>query len=409
MALRQCPYGCGIHIQKLMRLLLVSFFYEHDHGGAEMVARETARLLRRCPAWEVEVLCLAGGQDRGEPGTHRIKPPRWCLRDGQTFKRAILFMPNRLLDGWLFRSARRAGVQPQDYDAIFCPDMNAIVLAHALATAADKPLFTWCQEVVPKRMDATATGAKLAPLINAWLRGRDRPWYRALVASERVASVSDFISARCRNFAGDGESDKKFVTLHQPVEDYFLQPPTRPVSVEGPAKVLFYGRLSAEKGIDLLLGAWRRLAPEATLSILGMDGPLRAEVKRASSDDIRLLHPVAHVDVPGLIAQHDIVCCPSRVQESLCRTALEARLLERMVVAGQSGAIPEVLCGYPLAYSAEVRTDDEEALNNVTEALGAALAGRRTLSEEEREVEESFREQFLPETFIHQFRQLTEI
>ena len=391
-----------------MRLLLVSFFYEHDHGGAEMVAREAAALLRSCPRWEVEVLCLAGGQDRGEPGTHRIKPPRWCLNHEQTFKRAILFLPNRLLDGWLLRSAKRAGVQPNNYDAIFCPDMNAIVLAHALSAAVDKPLFIWCQEVVPKRMDATATRAKLAPLINAWLRGRDRPWRRALAASVRVASVSDFISDRCRHFTGDEKSDKKFVTLHQPMEDYFLQPSMRPVSVEGPAKVLFYGRLSAEKGIDLLLAAWRRLAPEATLSILGMDGPLRAEVERAANDDIHLLKPVAHVDVPELIAQHDIVCCPSRVEESLCRTALEARLLERVVVAGQSGAIPEVLCGYPLAHSAEVRTDDARAIDNIAEALRIALAGRRALSDEERQAEKSFREQFLPETFVHQFRLLAE-
>ena len=391
-----------------MRLLLVSFFYEHDHGGAEMVAREAAKLLRRCPGWEVEVLCLAGGQDRGEPGTHRIKPPRWYLKDGQTFKRTILFMPNRLLDDWLFRSAKRASVRPENYDAIFCPDMNAIVLAHALATAADKPLFSWCQEVVPKRMEAIATRSKLASLINVWLRGRDRPWRNALAASTCVASVSDFISDRCRKFVDDGESDVKFTTLHQPVEDYFLQPPARPVAAEGPAKVLFYGRLSAEKGIDLLLAAWRRLAPEATLSILGMDGPLRAEVERAASDDIHLLHPVAHMDVPRLIAQYDIVCCPSRVEESLCRTALEARLLERVVVAGQSGAIPEVLCGYPLAHSAEVRTDDTRATDNIAEALRAALTGRRTLSDEERQAEKSFREQFLPETFLHQFRQLTE-
>ena len=187
-----------------------------------------------------------------------------------------------------------------------------------------------------------------------------------------------------------------------------MQPPKRSVSVEGPAKVLFYGRLSAEKGIDLLLAAWRRLAPEATLSILGMDGPLRAEVERAASDDIHLMPPMAHVDVPDLIAQHDIVCCPSRVEESLCRTALEARLLERVVVASQSGAIPEVVRGYPLTHSAKVRTDDATATDNVAEALRAALAERRTLSDEEREAEESFREQFLPETFVHQFRQLTE-
>ena len=392
-----------------MRLLLVSFFYEHDHGGAEMVAREAAALLRRCAGWEVEVLCLAGGPDRGEPGMHRIIPPRWCSQNAQTFKRTVLFLPNRMLDRSLFRAAQSSGVRPENYDAIFCPDMNALVLAHALAEAADKPLFTWCQEVVPKRMDAAATRAALAPFINVWLHGRDGPWKKALAASARVAGVSDFITDRCCAFAGDGENNDKFTTLYQPVEDYFLQPPARPVAADGPAKVLFYGRLSAEKGIDLLLASWRKIQPNATLSILGMDGPLRTEVERATGDDIHLLHHVAHVDVPKLISQHDIVVCPSRVEESLCRTALEARLLERIIVASQSGAIPEVVNDYPLAHSAKVRTNHDTAIENLIESLSFALTQRRTLTDGERESEKSFRKKFLPESFVHQFRLLTEI
>jgi hypothetical protein len=87
---------------------------------------------------------------------------------------------------------------------------------------------------------------------------------------------------------------------------------------------------------------------------------------------------------------------------------LEARLLERVVVASQSGAIPEVVNGYPLAHSAEIRTDDATAIKNLIEALQAALAQRRPLIDEERETEKSFREKFLPETFVHQFRLLTE-
>jgi len=67
-----------------------------------------------------------------------------------------------------------------------------------------------------------------------------------------------------------------------------------------------------------------------------------------------------------------------------------------------------VLCGYPLAHSAEVRTDDTRATDIIAEALRTALAGRRTLNDEERQAEKSFREQFLSETFVHQFRQLTE-
>ena len=95
-----------------MRLLLVSFFYEHDHGGAEMVAREARRLMTEKLGWEIDVLCLDGGIDRGE-GIHRIEPPAWCP-GGQWFKRAVLFLPNRQLDRWFLRAAQRARVRPKN-------------------------------------------------------------------------------------------------------------------------------------------------------------------------------------------------------------------------------------------------------------------------------------------------------
>ena len=96
-------------------------------------------------------------------------------------------------------AAQNAGVRPENYDAIFCPDMNALVLAHALAEAGDKPLFTWCQEVVPKRLDEQSTRTLLAPMMNRWLTARDAPWREALAASRRVASVSDFITHRIKS------------------------------------------------------------------------------------------------------------------------------------------------------------------------------------------------------------------
>ena len=140
-----------------------------------------------------------------------------------------------------------------------------------------------------------------------------------------------------------------------------------------------------------------------------MNGPLRPEVERAAGGDIHLFQHVAHVDVPKLISQHDIVVCPSRVEESLCRTALEARLLERIIVASQSGAIPEVVNDYPLAHSVNVRTNLDAAIGNLIESLSIALTQRRTLTGAERESEKSFRKKFLPESFVHQFRLLTEI
>ena len=55
-----------------MRILLVSYFYEHDHGGAEMVAREARRLMTETLGWEIDVLCLDGGIDRGEGIQHVV-------------------------------------------------------------------------------------------------------------------------------------------------------------------------------------------------------------------------------------------------------------------------------------------------------------------------------------------------
>jgi hypothetical protein len=68
-----------------------------------------------------------------------------------------------------------------------------------------------------------------------------------------------------------------------------------------------------------------------------------------------------------------------------------------------------VVSGYPLAHSTEIRTDDATAIGNLTKTLQTALEERRPLEDAERDVEKTFREKFLPETFVHQFRMLTEI
>jgi len=383
-----------------MKLLLVSFFYEHDHGGAEMVAREARRLMTDSLGWEVDVLCLTGGPDRGA-GIHRIPPPVWWP-GSRWYKHAVLFLQNPALDRWLLPAARRAGIRVSQYDAIFCVDMNAIVLAHQLAQAARKPLYTWCQEVVPKRIDELSTRTNLAPLLNRLLAHRDGPWRDALAASRRVASVSDFITRRTRQYTRVSQGTGRFITLYPPVEECFLN--TEPPAAEknAPPKVLFYGRLSTEKGIDLLLRAWRRLNPNATLTILGMDGPLRAEVEdtAAAREDIHLLPTAPLAEIPAHIAAHDIVCCPSRVEESLCRTALEARWLGRTLLTTQSGAIPEVIAGYPLAQTINARTDDHTATQALAHALNALLKKPPTFKGPQRAAEKDFKKKFLPETFV---------
>jgi glycosyltransferase involved in cell wall biosynthesis len=375
----------------MMRLLLVSFFYEHDFGGAELVARR-ARELLLAAGWEVDVLCLAGGRPLGDSGFYRLPVPAWRRADGQWFKRSILFLPGPGLDRRLLAEAR-ARVDPAEYDGVFCPDFNAVVLATGLAGPAKRPVALWLQENLPRRLERLNIRSLAAPLIRLTLSKREPIWRRAMAGCAAVAAVSDFTRGQGATFAGED----RYTTLYPPLDGSLQNVQPTPARHEGPARLLFLGRLSPEKGVDLLLDAQALMQEDATLTFAGLGGSLTDETRAVSRRDerVRLMPPVPSAEVPALIDEHEIVCAPSRVEESLCRTALEGRLRERLVVASDRGAIPEVLAGYPLAHPMAV-TADAGALAAV---LDKAVAARRELTDEERTAERDFLGRFAPDNF----------
>jgi glycosyltransferase involved in cell wall biosynthesis len=72
-------------------------------------------------------------------------------------------------------------------------------------------------------------------------------------------------------------------------------------------RLLFAGRLEREKGLDVLLEAWRRadLAPGAELVVAGA-GPMRVE-----GNGVRALGQVAREELPALYASADALVVPS--------------------------------------------------------------------------------------------------
>ena len=74
---------------------------------------------------------------------------------------------------------------------------------------------------------------------------------------------------------------------------------------------LFTGRLEREKGLHVLLDAWRRanLGADATLALAG-EGPLRAQVDSAGQR-VRLLGRVDRTELPALYAAADVLVLPS--------------------------------------------------------------------------------------------------
>jgi glycosyltransferase involved in cell wall biosynthesis len=115
-----------------------------------------------------------------------------------------------------------------------------------------------------------------------------------------------------------------------------------PVSPPGQGAV-YVGRLSPEKGVDLLLEAWRSLSG-APLTIVG-DGPERARLQRLAEGlgGVRWLGAVPRDRALSAIASSAFIVLPSRVYEVFPMVALEAFASGRAVVAPDRGALAEVV------------------------------------------------------------------
>jgi len=107
---------------------------------------------------------------------------------------------------------------------------------------------------------------------------------------------------------------------------------------------LFVGRLMPDKGIDVLLDAWRSVPPECQLKIVG-DGPMADLVKHAVIEmpNIEWLGAREPQDVHSLLEQAGCAVVPSPVYESFGRVVIEAMSHGTPVVATGHGAMAELV------------------------------------------------------------------
>jgi len=107
---------------------------------------------------------------------------------------------------------------------------------------------------------------------------------------------------------------------------------------------VFAGRLSREKGIDILLQAWRQLAGPVSLKILG-DGPLSDVVAKMAAEDDRIewLGQCSSQEVDAIIGDAKCLLLPSICYETFGRTVIEAYCKGTPVVVSDGGAIAELV------------------------------------------------------------------
>src|SRR2546423_9566247 len=143
---------------------------------------------------------------------------------------------------------------------------------------------------------------------------------------DRYLALTDAIAAHLRDF---GIPDERIVVKPNSVPD---PGPPAPLG-EG---FLFLGRLSAEKGVSLMLDAWAR-RPEGTLRIVG-DGPLRPLVE--SRSDVVFLGPQDRAGVRAALRDSAVLLVPSTWHDVLPTVILEALAAGRPVLGTDLGGIP---------------------------------------------------------------------
>jgi glycosyltransferase involved in cell wall biosynthesis len=108
---------------------------------------------------------------------------------------------------------------------------------------------------------------------------------------------------------------------------------------------LYFGRLSAEKGVDDLLRSMQQV-PQMHLVVAG-DGPQRQELQELASalrlSNVEFVGQVGRVKRDSLIARSQFTVLPSRAYETLGKTILESYAEGRAVVASDAGSRRELV------------------------------------------------------------------
>ena len=166
----------------------------------------------------------------------------------------------------------------------------------------------------------------------------------------------------------------------------------------GGGYVVYFGRLSEEKGVRTLLEAWRAL-PDVPLKMVG-DGPLRGELEEQSRRwglNVQFTGRLARSELPAIVGEAALAVVPSLWFEGFPMVVVEALACGTPVIASNLGSLAEIV--------QEGKTGRLFAVGNaaaLAEVVRGALATPEALSSLRRQARDEFVRRYSPEANFHQ-------
>lgn len=216
---------------------------------------------------------------------------------------------------------------------------------------------------------------------------------------DRYLPVSHFVATELR---AAGIPQDKIAIVPNATED---PGPPRPLG----SGLVYAGRLEAQKGISLLLEAWRHpnRRVKSQLTIAG-DGPDRLAVKSAAASDpsITYVGPLSQEEMG-----HALDSCAAQVIPSLCfeafsLAAIEAFARGRPVVATNTGALTDLVT--PLVGWTCQNSDPAELAATISRALSDRHALERRGSAARSLYEASYTPQSSAQALLNVYKQLAD-
>ena len=175
-------------------------------------------------------------------------------------------------------------------------------------------------------------------------RDQDSVMARALRAADSITCCSEAVLNEARLLVPEIATRSCVITNARKEPD--VVPVPLPTNEQ---RLVFLGRLSPEKGFDVALAAFARIAgrfSELRLIVAG-DGPDRSKLENQArelgvSDRVDFLGWIEPDAVPTLLNSASIVLMPSR-SEGFPLAALDAALMGRPVVATTAGGLAEAV------------------------------------------------------------------